>query len=603
MKIQQALRVGLTSTLCSLLIMPLPLYAQIDESPIETEQVVQTTQVVESNYTETPVTESSELPIEETGPVAPAVDSQLSPPTAIGKPTQLAESDQVLSKLYEQPATSLNELVEPEPTPKPLPSPVVATDPILVSSFKFSQGQGFDYIELYNTSASVVEVGTLSLRLLYSDATTDYECSLELDGYMLGEKYLSFAANPSGEILQLPDCQESSKLLFDRELQILRGDTVVESVRILDSDMSSSVESKAWERRGWTNAYREGVLAGDFKTSTRPDVVYTSQLYAPPEDPELEIVELLVQPQLCSPAEPSVSCSSYVKFRNHLPVDIDLSLYRLRSAQLGEVSSQYNTSSLVGVVPAGGFLVISSDGNSLPLAFDKSESAVWLEDKYGVISYPNQMTPYQKADSSSHRGLAWALDGSDNTWKWGLPNPGSSETLFMIAGKGGVDTIQPDLTACRDDQYRNPATNRCRLIASTESDLVACKEGQYRSPETNRCRSTVLATSASLAPCAANQFRNPDTNRCKSLDAATSSLKACAVNQERNPETNRCRKVLSAQTQAAAFAPEKVEGAATEFTAWWALGGVVVAGLAWVGWEYRFEIRRSASQLLSRAKS
>lgn len=583
MKIQQAWRVTLTSTVCSLLIMPLPLYAETDDRAPSSFPANQSLPLSESNQGNQPINGASEQTQK------PSISSSATVDPAKSEPPQPSAPNP-----YNQ--------ITVQSTPMPLPSPVVANDSILISSFKFSQGRGFDYIELFNTSTNAIEVSTLSLRMLYSDATTDYECRLQLDGYILGESYLSFAANPSGDILLLPTCSQSTSLLFSRELQVLRGETVVESVRILDSDMPMSVESRAWERRGWTSTYREGDLAGDFKLSTRPDIVYTSQLYAPPADPSLEIIEVLIQPQLCSPAELGLKCRSYVKLRNPTLADIDLSLFRLRSAQRDEAPSTFNTSSLAGVVPAGGFLVVSTSGDSRALALDKKEAAIWLEDKYGVISYPNQMIPYQKADSTSKRGLVWALDQSDNSWKWGLPNPDSIQTIFMSPGKGGVDNNQPDLVACRADQYRNPATNRCRLISTTGSELTACKAGQYRNPQTNRCRSSVSATSSSLTPCATNQFRNPETNRCKAI-ATTAGLKACAAGQERNPETNRCRKVASAEVPAAAFAPEIAKDGAKAFVAWWALGGVVAAGLGWAGWEYRFEIRRWVTQLLSRVKS
>ena len=592
MKIQQILRVGLTSTLCSLLIAPPPLYAQIDEMTPRLDQAVQVTEVSE---------ESAGLS-SEVGQVESTLPLQATDPTETTSQPRLAVEPDPPTKFSRQQVETLpTSTPELEPVVQPLPSPVVANDPVLISSFKFSQGRGFDYIELFNTSDQIVEVGSLSLRLLYSDATTDYECNLQLDGYMLAEKYLSLAASPVGEILSLPACQQPGGLLFDREIQVLRGETVVESVRILEGDMNSSVESRAWERRGWTGTYREGVLADDFKLSTRPDTVFTSQLYAPPEDPQLEIAEIMIQPKLCSPADPSVACGTYIKFRNHRQVDVDLSLYRLRSAQRDEQPSQYNTSSLTGIVPAGGFLVVSTDSQAAPLALDKSEAAVWLEDKYGVIGYSNPMTPYQKADSTAYRGLVWALDVSDDTWKWGVANPGESQTVFMIPGQGGLAASQDDLTPCRQDQYRNPATNRCRLISTTESELTPCKAGQYRSPETNRCRS-VSTASASLTPCNANQYRNPETNRCRAV-ATTSGLKACPAGQERNPATNRCRKAASSQVPVADFAPELAKGTATVFAAWWALGGVVAAGLAWAGWEYRYEIRRSVGQLLARGKS
>lgn len=193
------------------------------------------------------------------------------------------------------------------------PSPVIAQDDVLVSSFRFTHLRGFDYIELFNTSSKAVRVHDVSVRLLYNDTATEYQCDIALDGYVLPQKYISFAQQPSGDIYPMNGCQLPTEMVFNREIQVLRGDVVVESVRILESDMTTQDQTKAWERRGWTSAYRDGVLASDFKSATRPDVVYTSSLYMPPTDIPLQIVEILPNPQLCSPQNNSATCSNYIK--------------------------------------------------------------------------------------------------------------------------------------------------------------------------------------------------------------------------------------------------------------------------------------------------
>lgn len=65
----------------------------------------------------------------------------------------------------------------------------------------------------------------------------------------------------------------------------------------------------------------------------------------------------------------------------------------------------------------------------------------------------------------------------------------------------------PKRTPCRDDQYRNPDTKRCKL----KSKKPCKKPGQRRNPLTNRCKQKPKK----LIPCKPHQFRNPLTNRCK----------------------------------------------------------------------------------------
>lgn len=479
----------------------------------------------------------------------------------------------------------------------PQPSPVIAIDPVLVSHFRFSDGIGFEYIELYNSAEEIIGLNNLELKLLYSDQTLDYQCQVMLEGYILAQQYISLALNPAEGIYQLEDCPQPGGQLFNRELQVIRNGVIVESVRILATDLPTSQTSKAWERKGWTSSYREGLLANDFKTSTRPNLLYTSQLYSPPLAPALDIVEIMIQPNLCPPDSQAKECNRYVKLQNKSNQTIDLSKYRLRSGQRGEVASRYNTTLLSGVVPAGEFGLIQTGASGEPLALDDEEAALWFEDIYGVASYPNPMTPYQKANNLSNRGLVWALDSRDQTWKWGVANPYSAETVFMLPSPDETTSDDNSLVPCRADQERNPATNRCRLITSASSSLAPCLASQERNPTTNRCRSTASLAVASLKACASNQIRNPATNRCKSSVSTTSVLKPCTAGQERNPDTNRCRKSGDILPATAAFAPEIVKDGAKAFAAWWALGGIVGLGLGWVIWEYRFEIKRIIEQM------
>ena len=153
------------------------------------------------------------------------------------------------------------------------------------------------------------------------------------------------------------------------------------------------------------------------------------------------------------------------------------------------------------------------------------------------------------------------------------------------------------LTPCKAGQYRSPETNRCRNIDSSTSALAPCKPGQERNPDTNRCRS-IVGSNSSLVPCKEGQERNPETNRCRSIASQASALKPCQEGWERNPDTNRCRKVLGAAAEAALpFPVESVADTGRAFAAWWALGGIVMLGLVYGVWEWRYEIRRGLQRV------
>ncbi len=219
--------------------------------------------------------------------------------------------------------------------------------------------------------------------------------------------------------------------------------------------------------------------------------------------------------------------------------------------------------------------------------------------------------PVSKTDltlTKTTAGTVYVLssDGSTEVDARSYENLDSASSLALVGGTwqqtfvvtpSGANEYQ-EFPSCEAGYTRNTLTGRCNKEAQA-TILVACEPGQYRSTETNRCRSLV-ASSSTLTPCDPGQYRNPDTNRCKSIAAAEATLKPCTQGYERNPDTNRCRKVLGASTSvpAAGFPVEPIADTAKAFTAWWALGGVLLLGLAYAGWEWRYEIRQLINRIV-----
>jgi hypothetical protein len=185
-------------------------------------------------------------------------------------------------------------------------------------------------------------------------------------------------------------------------------------------------------------------------------------------------------------------------------------------------------------------------------------------------------------------GMAWAL--IDGVWQYtNQPTPGVVNLASILAIEDDA-SAGSDLEPCAANQYRNPDTNRCRLIATASSELMPCKDGQYRSEETNRCRSIASDVVESI-PCAEGQERNPKTNRCRSAAIAlnTDGLVPCKEGQERNPDTNRCRNTVSDMPQAD-YAPSQINQSSNDYVLWWSLAGVGSVAIIYGIWEWRQEI-------------
>lgn len=179
---------------------------------------------------------------------------------------------------------------------------------------------------------------------------------------------------------------------------------------------------------------------------------------------------------------------------------------------------------------------------------------------------------------------AWALIG--NSWQY------TNQPTPAAANLESTPTAQDDeevntLPACPTGQYRNPETNRCRMLQAVVSVSTPCKAGQVRNAETNRCRS-VLSAAAGLIPCQPGQERNPETNRCRM--ASGNVLGACAEGQERNPETNRCRKKASTAGSTTAKVQDVFTPSSASSMRWWIVGVAILLAAGYMLYEWRQDI-------------
>jgi hypothetical protein len=182
--------------------------------------------------------------------------------------------------------------------------------------------------------------------------------------------------------------------------------------------------------------------------------------------------------------------------------------------------------------------------------------------------------------------MAWAL--IENTWQYtNKPTP-NARNEASITHVDSDEEVTVNLKPCAPNQYRNPETNRCRMLVAAGSTLTACKDGQYRSEITNRCRS-IASDANTLSPCNRNQERNIATNRCRLVASTDTDLTACKDGQERSIETNRCRNVTTS-VPAAGFAVEPIVDAGSSMTGWWALGCILFLALGYAVWEWHQEI-------------
>ncbi|MFZ2125341.1 MAG: lamin tail domain-containing protein [Candidatus Saccharimonadales bacterium] len=277
--------------------------------------------------------------------------------------------------------------------------------------------------------------------------------------------------------------------------------------------------------------------------------------------------------------------NEYIEVYNPNSSAVDLMYYVL---YIGSNLEHFYSFPVGLIIGPGEYMAFYSDDIKFTLV--NTTSSVTLRSLDNVLI---DETPYY---SDPKDGMAWAL--IDGIWQFtNRPTPGGGNIpsyIEPVVVKPAASTLKP----CAANQYRNPETNRCKLIPTVSSNLTPCKVGQYRSEETGRCRN--LASDVSnLIPCAEGQERNPATNRCRSVSAvlAATSLVPCKEGQERNPETNRCRNIIS-DMPTVGFAVEQTNTSPDNSIVWWSLAGVGVLAVIYGIWEWRQEIMQLVKKVV-----
>lgn len=478
--------------------------------------------------------------------------------------------------------------------------PILPNSPLLFTAY-FIETATPHYIELYNSSSDLINIRDWKMTMTWSSiapgtpsaVTTPLSLKLSNSDQYIPAK--SYAVVGFGDAVNNPsihvDALTGQPGEYISQLQ-LENPSYQPYTKYFSSAQTAPMRLKETST-GYTST-------GNYSAETRSSL-YDNGLYevgiSSPASVPLQVVEVLANPRTCSPLETDTACREYVKLYN--PTDGDISFENTR-LHIGSMSSSGTTVHLGGVIKAGSNAVFSTKEDGSDLSISNGGGYVWLEDTYGLKIYDNTVMAFEDATSSIHKGQSWAL--IDGQWQWATPSPSGANLPLPPEPEQTTPATTSIVQPCRSDQYRNPLTNRCKLIEVSDSSLTPCAANQYRSPETNRCRLVNAASSSSsLTPCAANQYRSTETNRCRLVStASTSSLKPCATNQERNPDTNRCRNITSSQIPQADFAVQTTADPPSQTIGWLAFAGVAGLAASYGVWEWRREIGSKISGVAGR---
>lgn len=465
------------------------------------------------------------------------------------------------------------------------------------------------YVELYNTSTEPVNMQEWELGFTWTSKADSQTIVTRSHRLLLGGEDKSYIPPNSYAVVSIgkavtgasyvAELDSSEPGQFISGIELRHENFNPYHIAIDDMKFANTSERPLKMRLGQTTTGYTST--GKYKPDERT-TLYDNGLYFPRLSMSTLPVEIVANSRNCSPEDASIECGDYIKFYNATNQPVDFEGTRLRVGYQGQSVSKSNAIELSGVIQPGMYMTFSKDTEGHNLSVTNSGGFVWLEDKYGIVTYKNTIVEYPDASSVTHKGDAWALDNT-NVWRWTMPNPLGSNIFRPVETKQSAETGDTRVP-CRTDQYRSEETGRCRNIVTETSALKACQTNQYRSVETNRCRNITMASTASLTPCKPGQVRNPQTNRCRAIATmANVQLKPCAEGKVRSPDTNRCRNADTAVLgDKVGFAVEKTE--ATDNSAgMWALGIIGILALSRGVWEWRFELLGLVHKVVGTFKS
>jgi len=496
----------------------------------------------------------------------------------------------------------------------------IATDSVLITELMTGSGSsaGSEFVELYNQSNASINV--TDWKLQYQASSSDpvngsWTTKATLNGVLKSHGFLlASSTNFNTEQSIVGDAELSSGLSASAgRIRLFDG------TNILDS-LSWGVDTAGLEGAPVATAsagmsYKRLVSADamfidtddnalDFEISAAPfaqgggvEEVVATPIDMCPATPEIDTTipegymvdangdcvlvtvplpcenDVYINEVLSDPVGLEADGGEFIELFNPAQTTVNLKNCELTSSKSSQPLVAFSE---VDVIVPGGYFVVNVSDKLTNAAGSVIFSTGSRED---VVTYSGA----KEGESMALFTSVWEVTNQPTPM---APNKHSSTSSEVTNG----DTGSSSVSACAEGKYRNPATNRCKSIATASTALSPCDPGQQRNPETNRCKK-VSSAAASLTPCSSGQERNPSTNRCRKVVTATASLKPCAEGQERNPATNRCRKISNfSASQQLATSDDGTNSSPIK------LGTLGVASLStmalgYAAYEYRSDIR------------
>lgn len=450
-----------------------------------------------------------------------------------------------------------------------------------------NSSQNFDFIELRRLIDSDLDLSPY--RIVYTNSSNKLAGEITFaDNLLLSAEQLVLGASASPQYsvadgsYYVYNYGSSGMASTAGKLELFQGETLIDQICWGKIECSANFTKFATKQEDNYSLVRCDVDCFEGKS-------YAAQKYYP----ELRldsITEIVSEPAIPEPSCDGVVISEIFSYYAEDVAEQFVELYNPTAEPiiLDSCIVRYKTTTypLGGEISPGAYYSFQNPNLSLTKN-PTTQNEISIEDLNGrkitSASYPH----------GQKKGTSYAL------FDIGTDNPFWRQTFFSTPGEAN---IYQEFQSCPVGKVINTATGNC--INEQQTTVTTCPTGKYLNPLTGRCKN--IETTSSLTPCKDGYERNPETNRCRKIaTTASTELSPCKDGYERNPETNRCRKVRENTGDEAAYAPTPTEQGETYynpkiFIAVTAIVVAVLAGFAYVLYQYRLEIRKAFKAVSSR---
>jgi len=425
---------------------------------------------------------------------------------------------------------------------------------VLIKSFNPGYSDEGEFFELLKLPENSVLLAGLSVVYETSSGSEYIVLDFNEAHEMVGESLLLRLAS-SDEVKDAEDASEVADLTYTRNMSQSKGRLSLKyNEKVIDSVCWGLDEDECFS--GF-NSKKPTTLVRDLSAEEVEDSFKHVEGYVPSYDKDNpgilihEVPEEVIEPK-CRTVEFSeiftyfetANTEQFIELYNRGEEDIELSGCFLR----------YKTKNykLFGTVKANSFIVFYNVSD-LGVALTKNPTSSNLLE---IIDADGEVVDSLSCSSGQKKGVGYAM--------FGYSAAGGENWLQSYLLTPGAENALQQYKTCPAGKVINLETGNCVNETKLSTTLAACPEGKYRNPLTGRCKSYATTASAELKP--------------------------CAEGYERNPATGRCRKIVTNDGADYEIVEETFEEK-TEFTAIIAILVVIVAGLIYIAFQYREEIK------------